>query len=135
MLFVLLHLAYAGHEWLGASPVEVSPNPSHDLLSVDSSPPLPSLPAARTSDDSDSVASPQTQPHQLQGEGPPQEATPHTPPMPSVSFAAALRCANKAAPPPLWLGRESAKSKVPSPTGEREEIQGLFAHHLLRMWA
>ena len=122
------HWVYVGHhEWIGASPVEDSPHMSQDLLSMDSSPPLPSLALARTSDESASVASPQPQPHQLQ-DGGSQEATVTTPPMPSVSFAAALRCSNKAAPLPLWPGRESTKTKVLSPTGEQERIQGHFLY-------
>lgn len=116
------------HEWSGASPVEVSPKQSHNLLSLDSSPPLPSSAATRDSDDSATVASPQSLPLQ---EGGPQEATVDTPPLASVSFAAALRCPNKTAPPPMWPGRESAKKKVSTPIGELEKIQGHLHFHLL----
>lgn len=101
---------------------------SQDLLSVDSSPPLPSLGPTRTSDEGASVTIPQPHPHQLQ-DGAPQEATVTTPPMRSGSFAAALRCPNKAVLPPIWPGRESTKAKVLSPTGEQEIFQG----HVLSM--
>ena len=122
------HWVYVGHhEWIRASPVEDPPHMSQDLLSVDSSPPLPSLAPARTSDESASGESTQPQPHQLQ-DGGSQEASVTTPPMPSVSFAAALRCSNKAAPPPIWPGKESTKTKVLSPTGEQERIQGHFLY-------
>ena len=98
------------------SPSELPPEQFHDFLSLASSPPLSMTIPQQVSPDTSPKESQTPQPD---GDGSSESVTEVSlgdPSLQNVSFAAALKCPNKMASPPVWPVKQTSQTKNATPS-------------------